>query len=131
MNEISPHRAVPPTEVGLKAGDTGPAVGDLQRYLSRFGYLPLSATVQERLEGSQNPRISEVFDEETKEALRAYQTFHGLPISGRLDAISVGQMALPRCGVPDIWNVEDLTFGISRFVLAAVAGITPIFAMVL
>jgi len=118
MNEVSPHRAVPPTEVGLKAGDTGPAVGVLQRYLSRFGYLPLSATVQERLEGSQNPRISEVFDEETKEALRAYQAFHGLPTSGRLDAITVGQMALPRCGVPDVWNVEDLTFGTTRFVLS-------------
>ena len=90
MNAVRPHRLVPPTDVGLKAGDTGTAVGVLQGYLSRFGYLLLTATLQERLEGIPNPRISEVFDEETKEALRAYQAFHGLPASGRLDAISVG-----------------------------------------
>jgi peptidoglycan hydrolase-like protein with peptidoglycan-binding domain len=118
MNEVRLDQAVAPTEVGLKAGDKGPAVGVLQRHLSEIGYLPINATVQERLEGTQNPRISEVFDEETQEALRAYQAFYGLPVSGRLDDISVGQMSLPRCGVPDIWNVEDLTFGISRFVLA-------------
>jgi peptidoglycan hydrolase-like protein with peptidoglycan-binding domain len=122
MNKVSPHRAVPLGEVGLKAGDTGPAVGVLQRYLSRFGYLPLNATLQERLDGTQNPRISEVFDEETKEALRAYQTYHGLPTSGRLDEITVGQMALPRCGVPDIWNVEDLTFGTTRLTSPTLAG---------
>ena len=118
MVEFSSHLVSRPSEVGLKAGDTGPAVGDLQRYLARFGYLPLNAALQERLEGTQELRISEVFDEETREALLAYQAYHGLPTSGRLDAITVGQMALPRCGVLDIWNLEDLTFGTSRFQLS-------------
>jgi peptidoglycan hydrolase-like protein with peptidoglycan-binding domain len=107
-----------PTEVGLRTGDRGPAVGELQRYLSRFGYLPIDATVQQRVKRTAKFTISEVFDDETAEGLRAYQTFHGIRVTGRLDEITVGVMAVPRCGVPDIWHARDLTFGVQRFVLS-------------
>lgn len=118
MNQIHPHHLGSPTGVGLKIGKKGPAVGELQGYLARFGYFPPNATLQDRLESVREvPSVSQVFDDETEEALEAYQAFFGLPVTGRLDEITVGQMAVPRCGVPDIWRVDELAFGTTRFVL--------------
>lgn len=118
MSQNDDLRVISPTEIGLKIGSKGPPVGELQRYLARFGYLPLDASLEERLRGISEVSISEVFDDETREALSAYQTFHGFRATGQLNEVTVGQMAVPRCGVPDIWRVEDLSFRHLRFVLA-------------
>ncbi|MGH3693118.1 MAG: matrixin family metalloprotease [Pseudonocardiaceae bacterium] len=105
MSEIHVRSVHSPTEVGLKTGAQGPGVEDLQQYLRRFGYLSTS-----------DDSITDTFDDATAEALRAYQGFHGLPPTAELDDSSVAQMAIPRCGFPDLWKVDDLTFTISRFV---------------
>jgi peptidoglycan hydrolase-like protein with peptidoglycan-binding domain len=112
-----------PTEVGLQLGAEGPGVEGLQKYLRRYGYLspgtdkdPYAVT---RSSASMvEPRIG-TFDEATAKALRAYQAFQGIPVTGELDGSSVAEMAMPRCGVPDLWDVSDLTIpaGTSRFVL--------------
>lgn len=118
MSQAQPRKVISPTEVGLKVGDRSSAVSELQKYLTRFGYLPLNATLQERLDGIQTAPTTGEFDGETEQALRAYQAFHGIPITGQLDEASVGQMAVARCGVPDIWNAAHLTFSHNRFVLS-------------
>lgn len=106
MSEIRARSVWSPAEVGLQAGARGPGVKDLQRYLRRFGYLP-----------APDDSITGTFDDATAEALCAYQSFYGLPPTGELDDSSVAQMAIPRCGFPDLWNVDDLTFAVSRFVV--------------
>jgi hypothetical protein len=118
MSQAYRGNALSPTAIGLKVGDQGSAVGELQHYLARFGYLPINATLQERLKGVSDVSISEVFDNETAEALSGYQAFYGLSITGKLDESTVAQMAVPRCGVPDIWQVDELAFGATRFVVS-------------
>ena len=46
-------------------------------------------------------------------ALRSYQSFHGLPVTGELDEATVLQMRKARCGFPDLPGEP----GLSRFVL--------------
>src|SRR5437868_13763347 len=61
---------------GLAAGDSGPEVRKLQRYL-------------------------QAFDEATEHALRSFQKFYGLSVTGKLDEDTVHLMQKPRCGTPD------------------------------
>lgn len=105
-----------PSTVGLKKWATGQHVNDLQIFLQRFGYL------QETLRNSDfaalrdtsvPPATRGVFDETTEIALRSYQKFHGLPVTGELDQLTVFQMRKPRCGFPDL----PVDTGLSRFVL--------------
>jgi peptidoglycan hydrolase-like protein with peptidoglycan-binding domain len=116
-----------PTEVGLRAGAEGSGVEELQRYLRRFGYLPIEdAGVFEpiRVTVPTADPIPGKFDNVTIDALRAYQRFHGLPPTGELDAATVAHMAIPRCGFPDIvpafnvqgrWPTTFLRYGFQNF----------------
>lgn len=112
-----------PTETGLRDGGQGSGVTALQQYLRRFGYLQAEADpgayARIRASSFKVEARDGIFDEATATAVRAYQTFHGLPATGELDDATVIQMALPRCGFPDLWDVSDLQLpeGVSRFVL--------------
>jgi hypothetical protein len=60
-------------------------------------------------------------------ALRAYQAFFKLPITGILDEVTITHMQKPRCGVPDApfeaaftvsgrrWNYTNLTYRVLNF----------------
>lgn len=97
----------------LRRGDQHPAVGEVQGFLERYGYL--------RPEGAEPG----VIDEATSQALVAYQRFHGLPESGDLEPVVRDLMIRPRCGNPDLvggiaFDLEtpqshlDLTFAFGR-----------------
>jgi hypothetical protein len=120
--------------IGLTDGATGDAVVHLQDYLRRFGYLqtpPEYDAYAQLRAGSGAPQTRDgLFDAGTREALRAYQRFLGLPISGVLDQATVQEMAKPRCGVPDWpyrsgatdfaaqgsrWTNEHVTFGFQNY----------------
>jgi peptidoglycan hydrolase-like protein with peptidoglycan-binding domain len=122
-----------PTEVGLAEGAEGPGVEELQQYLRRFGYLLLEDTggfdAIRVASGGPEP-TSGKFDDVTVKALRAYQGFHGLPVTGELDGATVAQMAIPRCGFPDVadrdgvvnfaaqgnrWSINNLRYGFQNF----------------
>jgi predicted Zn-dependent protease len=95
----------PPTGVGLARGATGDKVVNLQRYLQQFGYLnqalpadhPYARTRDLAAAASEDGS----FDQATEEALRNYQQFQGLRVTGKLDRATIQQMKLPRCGFPD------------------------------
>ena len=122
-----------PSEVGLARDDEGPGVEDLQRYLSRFGYIKPEDPGEYAgvLGATPLPDVTlGTFDESTAMALRRYQRFHNLPPTGELDEATVAQMSIPRCGFPDVddaagvssfvaqgnrWTTTDLRYGFQNF----------------
>jgi peptidoglycan hydrolase-like protein with peptidoglycan-binding domain len=105
----------------------------LQSFLAKFGYIQ-SATlgtfgVSERMAAAQPP--AGTFEENTSQALKEYQAFHGLPATGEMDDATATMMAQPRCGFPDVvpraagiadftvegrkWNKLALTYAFLNF----------------
>ena len=102
---------------GLKKNSKDEAVTQLQEYLERFGYL---GAVTDRLEefGAAPFPLAEgddfatltgiptrakrgTFDNSTVEAVRRFQEFAGLPVTGVVDAATAAKVNEPRCGLPD------------------------------
>ncbi len=77
---------------GFSLGDRDAAIGEAQEFLRRFGYLQKS-----RVGASSET----VFDDSTSAALRMFQRFHGLAVTGAFDDATVAEMSKPRCGFPD------------------------------
>lgn len=79
-------------------------INQLQSYLKHYGYLqdknPL-ALVTRGIIPSPPKATAGKFDEVLEDALKSYQTFHGLPPTGELDEATALEMDLPRCGCPD------------------------------
>ena len=112
-----------PKAAGLKPGAKGDDVERLQRYLSTFGYTESSVRsafgVATAKAAAPAPE-SGVFDENTVQALKRFQEFNELPVTGELDEATVGLMSRPRCGFPDVaeftlegrsWTRTALTYG--------------------
>jgi hypothetical protein len=123
-----------PASVGLCEGSTGPEVEVLQAFLHRFGYIhidSMSTPFAAAREAANPPHGNlKTFDGATTTALRNFQQFNGLPMTGVLDQATVAHMGQPRCGFPDIpsdqgisnfvaqgnrWNKTDLTYGFQEF----------------
>ncbi|MHC4621478.1 MAG: DUF6623 family protein [Planctomycetota bacterium] len=119
-----------PTAVGLKAGAKGGDVERLQSYLEMFGYLqppeksPAEVFGIEIMPEETFGAEKGAFDDNTAEALRRFQTFNHLPVTGELDDATVSLMGQPRCGFPDIgeyantgrrWPSTNLTYGFQEF----------------
>ena len=97
-------------------GDQGNQVARLQSYLMQFGYLQAPpeaignyASMTAELAAVEAPTTEApgAFDEPTQEALRRYQQFYGLPVTGELDPATIAQMGQPRCGFPDLPTPGD------------------------
>ncbi|PWA96035.1 Metallopeptidase, catalytic domain-containing protein [Artemisia annua] len=76
------------TNVGKGARLSG--ISELKKYFHRFGYLD-----------SFSDTFSDTFDDKFENAVLRYQKKLGLPVTGKLDPGTVGQIMLPRCGVSD------------------------------
>jgi hypothetical protein len=95
-----------PTKIGLKFGTKGDEVDRLQSYLKRFGYIRpdkekpygLKVDLKKAIE-QPKPRL---FDNSTEKALRLFQEFNKLKITGVLDKETINLMLKPRCGLPDL-----------------------------
>lgn len=97
-------------------------IEQLQTYLSAFGYIRSSvhdAFGYTAVDMEVPPHRFGVFDDRTKAALEKLQAFFGLPPSGELDDATLGVLAQPRCGCPDLgdakhsetrWNKRALTY---------------------
>ncbi len=116
-----------PRKLGLKQGDVGEEVVRLQRYLGAFGYLDSPALDPFNLRAAlaaPSPIREGLFDDITSEALRDFQTFNHLPVTGDLDDATLTLMSQARCGFPDVaqyvlqgskWNKKDLTYAYQEF----------------
>jgi hypothetical protein len=86
----------------------------LQDFLQHFGYLQPPKPDSFATLRAAAPALTAkegAFDQPTLRALTMYQHFHALPVTGVLDAATIGEMSKPRCGVPDV-----PIFGGGRFV---------------
>jgi hypothetical protein len=118
-----------PTETGLAQGARGEQVERLQDYLRRYGYIesPVPESFgMETAPGFSAPAPEErgAFDENTATALRRFQEFNNLPVTGELDQATVSLMGETRCGLPDSaefvntgtrWPTTNLTYAFQEF----------------
>ncbi|KAJ1389888.1 PGBD-like superfamily [Sesbania bispinosa] len=74
-----------------------PGLFRIKQYLYNFGYLLDTGPYNDDL------------DQHTISAIRAYQQFFKLQVTGDLNTETIQQMSLPRCGVPDLNFDYDLT----------------------
>jgi len=91
--------------VELVLGSQGDEVRAVHEYLTRYGYFPnatLSAQYARWTPIVENaPADPELFDEHTVEAVRAFQSFSGLPATGSVDEATLLNLRAARCGYPD------------------------------
>ena len=110
-----------PYKLGLKRGSKDKKhVGIVQQYLKRFGYLgdPARTAAASDLTATPTAKINApvakdgTFDDATVEAVRAYQLFHSLPITGEMDHPTIALMSRPRCGNedPPAWSSGPARF---------------------
>src|SRR5688572_16807279 len=79
-------------------GERNPGFSKVQSYLERFGYL-----------GASTARELGVLDDPTAGALRNFQEFFHLPVTGVFDDATREAMMRPRCGLPDM-RAGELAF---------------------
>ncbi|MCX6630731.1 MAG: peptidoglycan-binding domain-containing protein, partial [Candidatus Solibacter sp.] len=88
-----------PTSAGLKQGDKGDNVAQLQAYLAKFGYMASPAAGVFGLAPEGAPAAPKgktgTFDDQTAQALRRFQEFNHLPVTGELDEDTVAMMHRP------------------------------------
>ena len=96
-------------------GEDTPGFAKVQEYLHRFGYLE---------EQEERGVDVGVLDDPTSEALKRFQTFHGVEPTGVFDDATRDAMMQPRCALPDpaagsiefattcAWERTDLTFAL-------------------
>ncbi|XP_019185320.1 PREDICTED: metalloendoproteinase 2-MMP-like [Ipomoea nil] len=86
---------------GSKKGDKVEGLYNLKKYLKKFGYI-------DDLPFNSSSPGADYFSDQLESAIRTYQTNFNLNSTGVLDADTVSQMMMPRCGVPDIINGTNL-----------------------
>jgi hypothetical protein len=110
---------------GVSEGSDSDEVRPVQEYLERFGYLgtkdpehdvygaphfPMAEGDEaESLEGRPSPTQTGSYDEATAEAVRHFQEFANLPVTGVVDDATAAKMNQPRCGNADPAGLSEFT----------------------
>lgn len=81
--------------IGTRKGNSAKGLSQLKKYLSNLGYIN-SNNKSKPIHAN-----DDLFDDTLEQAVRNYQVFFKLTLSGILDANTVAQISRPRCGVPD------------------------------
>jgi hypothetical protein len=128
--ELTKQKPYVPTAAGLKQGDKGSQVKQLQAYLAKFGYLEspdLGAFGVPSARAFAPPPKTAEFDENTEQALKAFQQRNHLPVTGELDEATLALMGTPRCANLDNhmtddfvlqgnkWTTNNLKYGFQNF----------------
>lgn len=77
---------------GIRKGQTAKGLNKVRLYLNTFGYLNNNIT---------SDNDNNYFDETLESAVKLYQNFQSLKVTGKLDSETIKLMNSPRCGVPD------------------------------
>ncbi|GKV48711.1 hypothetical protein SLEP1_g55515 [Rubroshorea leprosula] len=73
-------------------------LGQVKQYLNKYGYYP------------EGVELTDEFNDQMETALKKYQEYSHLKVTGTLDSSTVKEMMIPRCGFPDI-IYKNGTFG--------------------
>ncbi|XP_051142100.1 metalloendoproteinase 1-like [Andrographis paniculata] len=79
------------TLTGVRPGTSAAGISKLKQYLIAIGHM------SEKSQFANNDN----FDEELVHAIKSYQKFFSLPVTGFLNPETLDQLQKPRCGVPD------------------------------
>ena len=129
LEQLTQEKDYVPQAVGLEQGSSGKDVRRLNRYLKLFGYFHSDVLddfgFSRQAAAAEAPDSEDDFDDKTAAALRRFQEFNDLEVTGVLDQATVDLMARPRCGFPDAsadfvlegsrWNKRNLTYAYSEF----------------
>ncbi|GMI89247.1 hypothetical protein like AT4G16640 [Hibiscus trionum] len=82
----------------VQKGGAASGINQVKQYLKRYGYYPdgVKLTLDDR------------FDDSLESALKAYQQFLYLDVTGKIDSDTIKTMMSPRCGMPDNQGVSHL-----------------------
>jgi peptidoglycan hydrolase-like protein with peptidoglycan-binding domain len=110
---------------GVNKKSTVEDVGNVQKYLEQFGYLgtrdpehdvfgappfPMAEGDEPHaVEARPMPSKMGAFDDATAEAIRHFQEFAGLPVTGVVDEATAAKMNQPRCGNADPAGLAEFT----------------------
>jgi len=92
-------------DADLQIGARGEGVRAVHAYLTSFGYFPNDRLAVEY--PSWRPLVAEppadlsVFDEQTRQAVGAFQRTAQIPVTGVVDEATRAALRAPRCGVPE------------------------------
>ncbi|XP_048129013.1 metalloendoproteinase 1-like [Rhodamnia argentea] len=78
---------------GTLKGQTKQGIKEVKRYLRAFGYL------DHKEDENHVALVDDKFNDTLEAALRSYQRFYCLKVTGDLDAGTMMQMSVPRCGI--------------------------------
>ncbi|PIM99717.1 Envelysin [Handroanthus impetiginosus] len=84
---------------GSRKGDLAEGLSHLKKYLAYLGYIPTIPTLKN----------NDLFDDTLELALKRYQKFYNLKVTGILYMDTVKLLQKPRCGVPDFHPNANLT----------------------
>lgn len=88
---------------GCHKGETVKGIHKLKKYLEHFGYLPRPSTNITNTNSHKNVGAdNDSFDEQLELAIKSYQRYYHLNVTGELDVATGEQMMKARCGVRDI-----------------------------
>jgi peptidoglycan hydrolase-like protein with peptidoglycan-binding domain len=127
LKKLAANKSFVPQTSSMKLGDKGDDAKRLQEYLTKFGYMEsptLKAFGVTTTKAAAPPENEGNFDKNTEKAVKTFQKFNGLKVTGKLDKATHDLMSRPRCGFPDTadfvlegrkWNKTALTYSYSSF----------------
>lgn len=94
------HNTIFAASTNFSEGDNDSSIANAREFLNRLGYVTRAQTAA--------ALTIATFDTDLTQAVRKYQQFHGLQITGVLDNKTQETMEMPRCGVADLENGEEV-----------------------
>ncbi|KAG6720807.1 hypothetical protein I3842_03G079800 [Carya illinoinensis] len=96
------HFSIPIQDLdGSLKGQRVRGINEVKLYLNRFGYMGSEFAEKHSLQNN-----SDHFDKNLETAIKEYQKYYKLKVTGILDSATIKRMNVPRCGAPD--NVNGL-----------------------
>ncbi|CAK9303609.1 unnamed protein product [Gordionus sp. m RMFG-2023] len=78
-----------------------------QNYLVKYNYLPPQAIPANRYRGFKSALDTDIERETLVKAIKSFQRFAGIKITGFPDPITLSKMSMPRCGFKDITDGDE------------------------